>query len=243
MVIGATARALGVLAIAGAAAPAMAQPICRLALVLALDVSASVDAREDALQREGLARALLAPEVQTAFFSGDLPVALSVFEWSGRWNQEMILDWTLIGSPADLRRASARVGASRRSYSQFPTAMGYAMGYAAQYLRDGPACLFRTVDVSGDGVNNEGFGPRLAYENFPFADVTVNGLVILGADPDEDAKIAAFYAGEVVHGPGAFVEAADGFADFERAMRRKLERELRAATIGALPGAQPAVPG
>ncbi len=226
--------ALGAVLAAGPAQTATAQVPCRLALVLAIDVSASVDMQEDRLQREGLATALLAPEVQTAFLSGNLPVALAVYEWSGRWNQEILLDWTLIGTPADLAGAASDIAASRRSYSEFPTAMGYALGFGAGLFDRGPGCLFRTLDLSGDGVNNEGFGPRLAYENFGFADVTVNGLVILGADPDEDARLQGFFSREVVHGSGAFLEVADGFDDFERAMRRKLEREVRAATVGTV---------
>ncbi|MEL6103903.1 MAG: DUF1194 domain-containing protein, partial [Pseudomonadota bacterium] len=67
---------------------------CRLALLLALDVSSSVDMVEDDLQRGGLAAALVAPEVRAAFLAGPDPVALAVFEWSGRYNQEIILDWT-----------------------------------------------------------------------------------------------------------------------------------------------------
>ena len=90
--------------------------------------------------------------------------------------------------------------------------------------------MFRTLDLSGDGVNNEGFPPSLAYENFDFSEITVNGLPITG----HDDTVVTFYANEVVRGPGAFYEVADGFADFERAMRRKLEREMGVRTLGAL---------
>ena len=213
-------------------APVPAGAACRLALLLAIDISSSVDAAEDALQRGGLARALLAPEVQAAMFSvpGE-SVALAVFEWSGRYQQDMILPWTLITGPGELTAAAERVAGSRRSYADFPTAMGYAVGHAASLFDAAPACLFRTLDVSGDGVNNEGFSPRIAYRHFPLADVTVNGLAIQGGEDD----IAAYYREELIKGPGAFVEEADGFEDFERAMRRKLERELRAVAIGLAP--------
>ena len=77
---------------------------CRLALVLGMDVSNSVDADEDALQRNGLAAALLAPAVRDAFFMTDDPVALAVFEWSGRHHQRMMQDWVLIDSPATLEK-------------------------------------------------------------------------------------------------------------------------------------------
>ncbi|MBO6855229.1 MAG: DUF1194 domain-containing protein, partial [Marivivens sp.] len=75
---------------------------CRLALVLALDVSSSVDAAEDRLQRNGLASALLAPEVQAAFFATPDPVALYAFEWSGRYDQSVLVSWQMIRTPGDL---------------------------------------------------------------------------------------------------------------------------------------------
>ena len=210
-----------------AAAPAAAE--CRLALLLGLDISSSVDAEEDALQRQGLSAALRAPEVAAAALAiPGSPVALAVFEWSGRWQQELILDWTLLNSPADLARASDAISASSRSYADFPTAAGYALGHASTLMARSPDCLFRTLDMSGDGVNNEGFPPALAYENFAFDEITVNGLPITG----HDASVVTFYEREVLHGPGAFMEIADGFEDFERAMRRKLEREMGVRTLG-----------
>ena len=208
-----------------AAAPVEA---CRLALVLALDVSSSVDADEDRLQRGGLAAALLAPEVQEAFFVSPDPVALQIFEWSGKYNQTNLLDWTLIRSPADLLMAAEALTNSTRSVSDMPTAMGYALGYASIKLLAAPPCLFQTIDMAGDGANNDGFGPSSAYLAFPFDGVTVNGLAI--AEPDNAAR--DYYLAEVVHGPNAFLEVAYGFTDFEDAMRRKLVRELSSQIIG-----------
>lgn len=213
--------------------PASAQEVvCRLALLLALDVSSSVDAAEDRLQRQGLAAALTAPEVASAFLRVDLPVALAVYEWSGRWNQTVLADWRLIRSEADLRAVAAAIAGSERSTDQYPTAMGYAMGFAAGKLREAPRCLMQTVDVAGDGINNDGFGPRAAFREFPFAGVTVNGLVV--ETPGEDGAVRDWYESDVLHGPLAFLEVAAGFEDYERAMRRKLERELSAQAIGRL---------
>ncbi|MEM8731013.1 MAG: DUF1194 domain-containing protein [Pseudomonadota bacterium] len=208
---------------------------CRLALVLAIDVSSSVDEAEDALQRGGLAAALLAPEVKRALFDGDLPVALAVFEWSGRYNHALLVDWTLIDSQADLFLVANAIGTSSRSHDEFPTALGYALGYAATLLQRAPACLFQTVDVAGDGENNEGFAPARAYRHFGFTDVVVNGLAINGANARAEVSLEEYYRNEVIRGPGAFVEIANGFDDYERAMRRKLERELRPRVIGTLP--------
>ncbi|MEO0402022.1 MAG: DUF1194 domain-containing protein [Pseudomonadota bacterium] len=214
-----------------AASPAAA---CRLALLLALDVSSSVDADEDRLQRGGLVAALTAPEVRAAFFANDAPVAIAVYEWSGRYNQEVVLDWTLIDSPAALLDAAETVAASERSHNEFPTAMGYALGYGAEMLARAPRCLYQTIDMAGDGQNNEGFGPLLAYREFNFAEVTVNGLVVNAAEFTSETMLIEFYKREVLRGPGAFLEVAQGFEDYERAMRRKLERELTPPVIGVL---------
>lgn len=216
---------------------------CRLALVLAIDVSSSVDAAEDALQRGGLASALIAPEVQRAFFAANLPVALAVYEWSGRYNQEILVDWRLIQTPADLLHVAETVGRTPRSHNEFPTAMGYALGFGANLMTRAPACLFHTLDMAGDGENNEGFPPATAYSEFPFANITVNGLVVNGADFEAEVSLIEYYKTQVLYGPGAFLEVAQGFEDYERAMRRKLERELAARAVGSVPGNSAATPG
>ncbi|MFZ3580986.1 DUF1194 domain-containing protein [Loktanella sp. DJP18] len=212
----------------------MAQPAgaCRLALVLAIDVSSSVDAAEDVLQRQGLAQALVDPEVMAAFLTADDPVALAVFEWSGRYNQATLADWTVVQSPDDLIRLSAQIAGSSRSHNDFPTAMGHALGHAAGLLQSAPACLFQTIDVAGDGINNEGFGPVEAYRAFPFEGVTVNGLVVNAADFEGEVGLIPFYMNEVIRGPGAFIEVATTFDDYARAMRRKLIRELGVQVLG-----------
>ena len=214
-----------------AASPAIA---CRLALLLALDVSSSVDTTEDELQRGGLASALLAPEVQAAFFAAKDPVSLAVYEWSGRYNQQVILNWTMINNPATLLFAAETIANSKRSHNEFPTAMGYALGYGAKMLASGPRCLEQILDIAGDGQNNEGFGPKLAYREFPFKNITVNGLVVNAGEYASETDLITFYKSKVLLGPGAFLEIAQGFEDYEHAMRRKLERELSPPVIGIL---------
>lgn len=226
-------RTLGAALIAALASPAAAVD-CRLALLLALDVSSSVDATEDTLQRGGLASALIAPNVQAAIFASNLPVALAVYEWSGRYNQEVLVDWRMIDTPTALLDVAETVARSERSYNEFPTAMGYALGFGAGLLDQAPDCLRHTIDIAGDGINNEGFGPAAAYAEFPFDDVTVNGLVVNAAEFEAEVNLISFYRDEVLHGPGAFMEVAQGFEDYERAMRRKLERELSVKVIGSI---------
>ncbi|MCW8843726.1 MAG: DUF1194 domain-containing protein [Rhodobacteraceae bacterium] len=205
---------------------------CRLALALAMDVSSSVDATEDALQRRGLARALLSPDVERAFFIAPQSVALAVYEWSGRYNQKMLLNWTMIDTPEALYKAAATLANSERSTSKFPTALGYALGYGATLFQSAPPCLYQTLDLSGDGKNNEGFGPAQAYNAFAFRDIVVNGLAINAAEFEAETDLIPYYQTEVLHGPGAFLEIATGYADFERAMTRKLERELSPPILG-----------
>ncbi len=206
---------------------------CRLALVLAIDVSSSVDKVEYALQTGGLASALVAPDVSRAFMASPEPVALAIYEWSGRYNQVTVQDWVLIKSRAQLLFVAEKVAGHKRSHDAFPTAMGYALGHATSLLQRAPKCSAQTVDISGDGTNNEGFGPKQAYRAFPFKGVTVNGLAINGADYEAETGLLQFFRQQVLHGPGAFLEVAQGFDDFERAMRHKLEREVAPGLIGS----------
>jgi hypothetical protein len=223
-------RAAAALVLALAAGPAAAQDECRLALLLGVDVSASVDAAEYAQQTSGIAAALIAPEIVEAFLNGPGPVALSIYEWSGRFQQDLIVDWTLVTSEDDLVRIADRVARQQRRHEDFPTAIGYALGYAATHFDRAPPCLFQTLDISGDGMNNDGFPPGAAYEYFPFDGITVNALAIGGAS----RGIEEYYLQEVIRGPGAFVEYAESHADFAEAIRRKLERELRVMIVGGL---------
>ena len=213
---------------------AQAQP-CRLALVLALDVSSSVDAVEYDLQRVGLASALDAEDVRHAILRGGRgDVALSVYEWSGFNQHKLHLDWVLLRSNADIDNAVRLLAKMERSHDDFPTAVGQALGYGATLMARGPDCTRRVIDMSGDGINNYGFGPESAYRHFPFQGVTVNGLVILGHSGD----VLRYYHEKVVRGPNAFVMAANGFEDFQNAMTRKLYREINDIILGEAARAQ-----
>ncbi|MBF9044666.1 DUF1194 domain-containing protein [Rhodobacterales bacterium HKCCE4037] len=220
-------RAAALLA-ALAAPPAAAQDTCRLALQLGLDVSASVDQAEYRIQVEGLASALIDPTVIEAFLNGPGPVALSIFEWSGRFQQDIVVDWMMIETEADLLAVAETLNGAVRGTQDFPTALGYALGYASTRFREAPVCLFQTLDISGDGQNNDGFPPAAAYEHFDFDGITVNGLAIGGAS----REIEQYYLEQVIHGPGAFVEYAVNHQTFAETMRRKLERELRSMILG-----------
>lgn len=209
------------LLLSGLAGTAQAQE-CRLALLLALDVSSSISAEEDALQRGGLARALTAPAVMEAFLAQpDRPVALSVYEWSGRDQQAVLLDWVLISSPAALNAAAAEIAGSARGYDNYPTSLGPALGYAHGRFRTAPPCARFTLDITGDGISNDGYDPATAYANFNFSGITVNALII-----GNESELRRYFTREVIRGPGAFIQPATDYEDFERAMARKLRREL-----------------
>jgi len=212
------------------ASSAYAQARCALSLVLAIDVSSSVDQDEYALQMQGIANALRDEEVIEAIrLSGG--IQLFAFEWSGRRQQVDILPWTYLNDRTGLVAAAEVIGRHPRSYSDFPTALGFALGYSAIQLQKAPlACSRQAIDVSGDGVNNDGYEPGVAYRNFVFDGVQVNGLVIVGARPEP----VPYFKSDVIFGPGAFVEVAAGFDDYERAMKRKLMREINGSALSLL---------
>lgn len=195
---------------------------CSLALVLAMDSSASVDAREHQLQINGLADAIRDPEVVDAIeIVGG--IYLTSFEWSGRYQQVEQFGWRFINDETSAQNAAETLRTTQRGFTEFPTALGYALGHASILLDRAPAhCLRKVIDVAGDGINNDGFGPDSAYKAFNFADVTVNGLVV--ASPETTP--VEYYYSSVIRGPGAFVEVAATYDDYAEAMKRKLIREI-----------------
>lgn len=203
---------------------------CPLALVLALDASSSVDGREYRLQAQGLEYAFTDPDVEAAIL-GAGGILATAFEWSGRNQQVIHAGWSWLDSRASIAGFARRLGTAQRGFDEFPTSLGHALGFAAIQLSRAPvACTRQVIDVSGDGVNNDGFGPASAYRAHAFDAITVNGLVIKGADPDPEA----YYLTSVIRGPGAFVELADDYDDYARAMRRKLLREIGGGSFAGL---------
>lgn len=210
------------------AGPVAAQD-CRVALTLALDVSSSVDAAEYRLQMEGLASALEDPAVRRAIFQVPrMGVALQVFEWSGVYDQVVVTDWVLIDDPGDLDRLSTTLRSHTRSFSNAATGLGHALAFGLRQIGRAPACGYYKIDVSGDGQSNVGVPPQMLYTRQDFGETTVNGLAI---ESDEDA-LSRYYEYFVIRGPGAFVERAEDFEDYGRAMRAKLIRELGTPQLG-----------
>ncbi|MCV2868191.1 DUF1194 domain-containing protein [Defluviimonas sp. WL0002] len=203
---------------------------CRLALALGFDVSRSVDVQDYAIQRDGILAALAAPEIVRALLGGDQPVRLALYEWSGQGAQAIVVDWTEISTQSDIDAISARVAAHPRSEDKLPTALGEALDFGLDLLNRSGDCPVRTLDISGDGRNNDGDAPEQVRARRDLGDILVNGLAIGG----HEADIAVYYRQHLIHGKGAFVEVARQHSDFPRVFRRKLERELTEQLLGRL---------
>ncbi len=221
------------------ASPVAAQGPCRMSLQLALDVSGSVDAREYRLQLDGVAQALLDPEVQDAILAmPQVPVALSIFEWSGRRSQRLLSEWKLMRAPADLQALADRLRRTTRREMSVSTGLGTAMLFAGARLGTAPPCSRNVLDISGDGKNNDGPRPQ-DTDAAALSGLNVNALVIgpnrpgaVGAQAHETEELIAYFRAYVLRGPDAFVEIAVGYDAYAEAMKRKLLKELQVIVLG-----------
>lgn len=195
---------------------------CGLALILAVDVSGSVDEQEYRVQMDGLATALRDGIVVDALIDQDAHVSL--IQWSGSSRQEQSVAWTRVTRVEDAHRLADAIEAAPRRWRNYSTAIGEALVLAMtafQSLEATTQCSRRVIDVSGDGMSNEGPPPqdmRLALRG---AGITVNALAIEG---DGDDLTAYFYE-HLIEGEGAFVITANGFGEYPAQIRRKLQRE------------------
>lgn len=221
---------------------ANAQPACRQALALGLDVSGSVDLREYRLQIDGLVTALNDEEVVRKLLAmPQAPVALLIYEWSGPEDQAILVPWTYMTDRTVLRAVSASLAATERRNATPGTALGVAMMLGARFLAEKENCWKHTLDISGDGKSNFGPRPRDVKTALSTRGIVINGLVI-GADapagPDrrqsDIAELSAYFQDEVILGQEAFVQTAIGYEDYADAMTRKLRRELEGLVIGRL---------
>jgi hypothetical protein len=196
-----------------------------VALVLAVDVSESVDADEYALQHEGIARAFESGDVIDAIANGPAgAIDALVLEWSDRDKQVVTVDWTRVSDRPTAASFAAKVRASQRS-SHGLTAIGDALLAAAasfERLDDQPAR--RVIDLSGDGMANIGPKPADVRDALVAKGVTINGLAILKTEPWLDQ----YYAQDVVGGDHAFMLKVEDFQSFATAMKQKLLAEIAA---------------
>ena len=208
------------------AAPALG---ATLALVLAVDVSASVTADSYLLQHEGIARAFADPRLVEAIAGVSGGIEVLDLEWSDPDKIAVVVDWRWINDGASAAAFAAAVRASRRS-SNGLTAIGPALlAAAAAFDRLPEPAVHRAIDLSGDGMANFGLPPAAARDQIVASGIAINGLAILSEEP----WLADYYRKNVIGGPAAFVVTARSFGDFADAMLRKLTQEVAGAAAAA----------
>ena len=212
-----------------------------LRLVLAADVSISVDDEEFRLQRDGYAAAITSVPVLEAIQAGPhRAIAVTFIEWSGPAKQRVVVDWTVIrdGEMATVFANTLRT--APRSFAD-ATAIGSAIDFAMRHFdRSGVESDRRIIDVSGDGDSNSGRPVEYARDDAVKAKVTINGLAIVNEHPlpgfighnQPVGGIGHYYRTRVAGGPGSFVFQIDSFEGFAEAIARKLVAEIASAESG-----------
>jgi hypothetical protein len=208
-----------------------------LLLVLAADVSRSVDDKEFKLQREGFAAAIVDPRVVRAITDGPTGrIAVVFVEWASEFEQRVVVDWTVISGEGDAQGVAERIRGAPRSYwgrTSISAAIDFSMGLLA---RSPFQAARRVIDISGDGTNNSGRDVVAARDAAIAQGVTINGLVILSDEPlptnpthtHPPGGLTAYYERNVIGGPGAFVLEAQNFESFGQSIISKLVKEIAA---------------
>ena len=212
-----------------------------LLLVLAADVSRSIDEGEFELQRKGYAAALSDPRVLAAIRGGSNgTIAVCFVEWSGAGEQMVVADWTVIRDDEDAGGLTATILAAPRSFigrTSISGAIDFAMArFAAATARSSR----RIMDISGDGTNNSGRPVTEARDQALAEGVTINGLAIINDKPNPGyafhtqppGGLPEWYRQNVIGGPGAFLRVVEDFRSFADAMTNKLVSEIAALAPG-----------
>ncbi len=223
---------------AALAAPALLSRRARAAepvdveLVLAVDVSRSVDTEEQELQFKGYEAAFRDARLADGIGGGPVgAIGVMLFTWSG-WNQqEILVPWMRLDGPRSANAFADAVAAAPRKTHLYTSISG-AMDFAAQQFGKAFEGTRRVVDISGDGINNSGRPVAQAREEALAKGIVLNGLAVMDNTPLPPALAAGlppldeYYRDEVIGGPGAFLVVAEGFNTFENAVRRKIIREI-----------------
>lgn len=222
---------------AGAAEVAQSAAQVDLMLVLAADVSRSIDADKYELQRKGYASAMSDPEVLRAIAAGPTGrIAVAFVEWAGASSQRLVIGWTVVGTAAEAQAFGAKVAVAPRSFMD-RTAIGSAIDFSAALFAAAPAEAARKIiDISGDGDSNGGRDIRTARDEALAHGITaINGIVILSdmsgpaylvAHTHPPGGLQAYYRQNVTGGVNSFVAVADGFESFGRSLVAKLIQEI-----------------
>jgi uncharacterized protein DUF1194 len=206
-----------------------------LLLVLAADVSRSVDEKEFKLQREGFASAMVDPRVLRAMTGGPTGrIAVIFVEWASEFEQRVVVDWVVIGGEREAQDVSQRILAAPRPFWG-RTSISSAIEFSMAALGRSPFQSDRhVIDVSGDGTNNSGTDVTAARDAAVAKGVTINGLVILSDEPlptnpthtHPPGGLKAYYENNVIGGPGAFALEAESFETFGQLIISKLIKEI-----------------
>jgi hypothetical protein len=213
-----------------------------LALVLAVDVSGSIDYEEAELQRKGIIDAVMSKEVIQAIQSGSLGrIGLSVVYFSSADYGVMSVpvNWMIVQDQASAINFSKALVAARRPSAR-GTSISDALELSLRMLETGPYhSVKQVIDVSGDGVNNAGRAVQDVRDEVLAKGITINGLPIIDYSTPQD--LDKYFEGCVTGGPASFVIPAKGFVDFARAMRRKLVLEISGLTPEEMPEGNPMI--
>lgn len=206
-----------------------------LLLVLASDVSRSVDTRKFELQRQGYAAALSNPRVIDAIKSGPHGrIAICFIEWSGATSQKLVIDWTIVSDLASARKIGDQMLELPRSFAD-RTSISAGLEFSMQVLNTAPfEAPRRTIDVSGDGTNNSGRDIASVRDEVLAKGVTINGLVILSETPlpwnpehtNPPGGLDSYYRNNVTGGAGSFVMVAENHNSFGQAIVKKMIAEI-----------------
>src|SRR5712692_5802994 len=206
-----------------------------LLLVLAADVSRSIDEGEFNLQRKGYAAAMTDPHVLRAIVGGrNHAIAVTFIEWSGAADQNVVVDWSVVRDEEGAGAVAATMLSAPRSFLG-RTSISAAIDFAMERLAAAPATGDkRIIDISGDGTSNSGRAVTEARDEAVAAGVTINGLAIINtqANPgyafhtQPPGGLPKYYEENVIGGPGAFLLQVENFNTFAEAMTRKLVAEI-----------------
>ncbi len=221
----------GLLPAAGLSAPALAEEV-DLELVLAVDISGSVDHVEAQLQRQGYLKALVDPQVVRVITGGERRrIAVTYMEWAGAHYQNVVAGWTVVRDMASARAFAAAIAehpVTTERWTSISTAIDFALGLFRANPHRGTR---RVLDISGDGKNNNGGYLEPARARALKAGVTINGLPIVNDRPNPwgyppPKNLDRYYFEQVIGGPGAFIVVARGFRSFGDAVKSKLTLEI-----------------
>lgn len=226
--------ALLVLAVAWTTCTVRAEAVAvDLQLVLAVDVSRSIDDDEYALQKHGYAAAFTNPAVLSAIKeTAHGRIAVTLMEWSGADFQKVVVPWMQVSDQASGQRFSNAVMTAPRSFWGWTSISGAIDAAVPLFATSGFEGTRKVIDVSGDGVNNSGRPAASARDDALRDGITINGLVIMDDRPNPgfvqipQPPLDEFYRDNVIGGPGAFVMSIKGFDTFAVAIVNKLVREI-----------------